>query len=343
MAKSIFSELVDKYIGAIIGSITEKWNGKDQEEPLLHKTMLTEEYSATGQWGSNEIDHVVVAADVVSLDSSLPLKKRGSLGTATGNLPKIGMKYRKGEKAIDDINIMIARGGNEADIAGKIFDDAAKAIKSVDIRKEIMFQQALSSGVCLVEDTDGENDGTGIRVDFGYKAENMTDAAKDWKTNTSTATPITDLRAMFDKAEANSASIGHVYLTKEYFDLMRKTTEVKELVAYADGRVITSSTKYPTPPRQRTLEALQDEFGAEFHIVNSHFRVQKHDGTFATVTPWAEGAVVGLPTTNVGRLVYGTLAEETNPVEGVSYQKSGTHILISKYSNTDPLEEFTAA
>ena len=93
MTKSIFSELVEKYIGAIIGAITEKWNGRAKEEGLLHKTMLTEEYSPTSEWGSNEIDHVVVAADVVSLDSSLPLKKRGVLHTATGRIPKIGMKY----------------------------------------------------------------------------------------------------------------------------------------------------------------------------------------------------------------------------------------------------------
>ena len=50
-----------------------------------------------------------------------------------------------------------------------------------------------------------------------------------------------------------------------------------------------------------------------------------------------------MPSSTVGRLVYGTLAEETNPVQDVDYQKSGSHILVSKYSKTDPLEEFTAA
>ena len=41
--------------------------------------------------------------------------------------------------------------------------------------------------------------------------------------------------------------------------------------------------------------------------------------------------------------MYGTLAEETNPVAGVNYQKSGSHILVAKYSKTDPLKEFTTA
>ena len=56
-----------------------------------------------------------------------------------------------------------------------------------------------------------------------------------------------------------------------------------------------------------------------------------------------EAHIVGLPGENVGRLVYGTLAEETNPVAGVNYQKSGSHILVAKYSKTDPLKEFTTA
>jgi hypothetical protein len=37
------------------------------------------------------------------------------------------------------------------------------------------------------------------------------------------------------------------------------------------------------------------------------------------------------------------LAEETNPVADVTYEKSGSFILVSKYSDNDPLEEFTTA
>ena len=86
-----------------------------------------------------------------------------------------------------------------------------------------------------------------------------------------------------------------------------------------------------------------DEYGATFHYINSVFKVELADGTKKKVAPWKEANVVGVPSENVGRLVYGTLAEETNPVSAVNYQKSGSHILVSKYSKTDPLEEFTAA
>ena len=44
------------------------------------------------------------------------------------------------------------------------------------MRKEILFQEALSTGVTL--GPDDENVGTGIRADFGYKAENTFHATK---------------------------------------------------------------------------------------------------------------------------------------------------------------------
>ena len=76
MNPSLFIEYIDKYFRLVIGKITEKINGKKTEEQLLHKTMLTEEYSADLTWGSTELNTSVVAADVVAMDSSLPLKKR---------------------------------------------------------------------------------------------------------------------------------------------------------------------------------------------------------------------------------------------------------------------------
>ncbi len=41
--------------------------------------------------------------------------------------------------------------------------------------------------------------------------------------------------------------------------------------------------------------------------------------------------------------MYGTLAEETHPVDGVKYSKVNRYCLISKYSKNDPLREFTSS
>ncbi|MDY5968653.1 MAG: major capsid protein [Bacteroidales bacterium] len=344
MNKSLFAEIVEKYFKIVIGKITEKFNGSKKESPLLHKTMLTEEYSADLTYGATELNNSVVAADVVAMDSPLPLKSRGSIKNASGKLPKLGVKYRKGEKDISDINIMRSRGTDEATIASKVMEDTPKCVKSMDVRKEIMFEQALSTGMTLVsgDETEEENDGTGVRVSFGYLDENTFHATvAPW--GQSGYKPVDDIEQMFAKAMEDGNAINHVYLSKKYFNFIRSSEQGKKLVADFRGQIYTNIAHLTQPGRQAMLDALADEFGATFHIVDSSFKVEEHSGKKHSVRPWEEANLVGVPEEVVGRLVYGTLAEETNPVPGVSYQKSGSHVLISKYSKTDPLEEFTAA
>ncbi len=338
IVQSLFSQFVEKYFSQIVGRVTERFNDRKEEEQLLHKRMLSEDYSADMTWKSAGINHSVVAADIVSLGSRLPLKKRGSLSTASGQLPKVGMKYRKDEKDITDMNIMIARGTNEATIAGKMFNDVPKSIKGIDLRNEILFLEGFSTGMCLVDSEN--NDGTGIRVDYGYKEENTCHAiTAPW--GTPSATPVTDLQQLFDKAVDDSNAINHIWLSEKRFNDIRRSDEGKDLAARFLNMVVTGTP--PTPKRSVMLEALGDEFGATFHIVKSSIRIEKPDGSFDSVKPFAEDNVVATPTENVGRLVYGTLAEETNPVEGVTYEKSGSYILVSEFSNNEPLEEYTAS
>lgn len=339
MERTLFSGLVDKYFKAVIGKITERYNDKSKEENLLHKTMLQEEYSADLTWGSTDINHSIVAADVVSLDSSLPLKSRDAIRSASGFIPKLGVKFRKGEKDISDINVMIARGTDEATVAGKLFDDASKSVKAIDVRTEIMFLQGLSSGAALVEDD--KNIGTGIRVEYGYKQENHFVCDKGW--GKAEATPQDDVQKIFDKANEDGNTIGHIYMDKKYFDYFRKSIQGKTLAATYLNQIVIDPSLLTVPGRSTFLSALNDEFGAEFHVIDASYHIEKADGSKEVVKPWAEGAVVGVPSENVGRLVYGTLAEESNPVAAVTYEKAGSHILVSKFSKTDPLEEFTAA
>lgn len=339
MIVSQFSEYVDKYFGRIVGAIVEKFNGKASEDKYLHKTLLTEDYSADLSWGTTEINHSVVAADVVALDSPLPLKKRATLSNATGKLPKIGVKYRKGEQLITDINVSKARGTSEATIVAKVFDDVTKCIRSMDTEKEILFRRALSTGEILVKDD--ANEGTAIRASFGYKAENMLKATAAW--SATTATPKSDLQKVFDKAEEDGVTITDVFITKKYLDLFRNSSEGKLMAANYNRYTVTNDKYLSTPSRQMFLEVLADEFDATFHMVTGSFKVQGYDGTEKVADAWKEDNIVAVPDNVVGRLVYGTLAEETNPVADVAYQKAGSHVLISKYSKVDPLEEYTTA
>ena len=338
---SLFAAYVDKFFKGFVGKFTELWNGKKEEQTYLYTSMLSEEYTPDLTWNTTSLNNSIVAADVVAMDSPLPLKKRGSLSRASGEVAKLGIKKSLKEKEISDIMVMQSKGQQEADIARRILNNVPKVIGGIHTRVEIMFEQALSSGQVLVADDSME--GLGIRVDFGYKEGNTFHAKVAAWDDAENALPLDDIRQMFDAAAANSDSINDVYLSEMYFNYMRKCVDVKELVATANNQVIISAATLPMPNRQKTLDALSDEFGATFHVVNNSYRVEAKDGTQTTVKPWVQGNVVGVPSARVGRLVYGTLAEDMNRVAGVTYQKSG-YMLVSEYSHNEPsLEEFTAA
>lgn len=339
--KTQFGEYVDKYFAGLVQRLTERQNGAegaDGAPALWHKQLLREEYSADLSWSSAQLSSSIVAADVVSMDSSLPLKSRGSLTQASGRIPKLGVKFRKSELDISNINIMRSRGASEAAIVGSIFNDVDRAIRAMDVRKEILFLSALSTGQFLV--ADDTNVGTGVRASFGYLPKNSLTSKVPWS-DAAKAKPIDDLRALFSAARGAGRRPRHVYMSYGYMEHLRASAQGR--VFGSQGLVAVKPEQLLAPPVDGMLTALRNEFRAEFHVVDSSFLVELPSGQTQTVEPWAESRIVAVPEDKVGRLVYGTLPEETNPVAGVAYQKSGTHVLVSKYSQNDPLMEFTAA
>lgn len=342
MTKSLFFEITEKYLEGVIGRIVEKYNDEYNQQTYLHLTMLQEEYSADLIWSSSEFQNNIVAADVVAMDSSLPLKKRDKLTTAVGQIPKVGISFARSEKFLSDVAVMSARGAREAEIAAKILADASRAINGIIVRTEILFQQALSTGVILVEDA--SNPSIGVRASFGYKAENMFNVKNGKRWGEEGFAPLDDIEQLFEKANADGNSIGGVMLSKSYFNKLRNSAQGKQLAAIFAGQVIVSLDTLMTPSREVMLNALADEFGCPFRVVDSSFRIEGKDGDSKTVKPWEEANVVAVPSLdNVGRLVYGTLAEETRPVQDVTYVKAGSHILVAEFGETNPLREYTTA
>ena len=72
----------------------------------MFKQLLKTDYSVDGRWASLTGQYTRVAADVVAMDSPLPLKKRDSLEKASGELPKMGMELFLNEKQMTDIDTL---------------------------------------------------------------------------------------------------------------------------------------------------------------------------------------------------------------------------------------------
>lgn len=319
---------------------------KEKEEPkkrsYLHKEMLTPVYSADQKWEGTSAKTAYVAADMVAMDSELPIKKRGAVASSNGKLPKVGMKKILLETDINAINIMKShyesaktpeeKAEEKQRILAKLVNDGEACSVGIDEKNEANFLMALSEGVLLVEDED--NVGTGLRVNFGYLDENT------FGTITKGKVSYEDIETVKSKADSDGNTITTLMLAKSKLNEIRKERWARELVADADGKVYTDETTLNVPSVKKFKEAFEDEFDITLKVVDRSILFEKN-GQQKSLKPWNADRLVFLCSDVVGSLVWGTLAESTNPVEGVKYAKVDQYKLISKYSKTDPLQEFT--
>lgn len=352
MQESLFIQFIKAIFPKLSLYVKEKETPKNRT--YLHKTMLREVYSADQKWEGSSANTTYVAADIVDMDSPLPLKKRGTIATSNGRIPKIGMKKMLVESDINAINIMKAQYNNltlqaqnqesaglveqatttreaantaKARIINKLMNDGVACSVGIDEIDEKNFLEALSNGVIAVEDED--NSGKAVRFNYGYMSENM------FKTATKDHTSREDFDRVFDKANTDNNTIIKVLMAKTMLDAIRKEQWAKELVADFEGKVYTEDSKLKTPTSQAFQEAFNDEFGAEIQVINRTVVIEKN-GKRHSVKPWNAQNIIFICNEEVGSLVWGTLAESTNPVEGVKYSTVDTYKLISKYSKNDP-------
>jgi hypothetical protein len=335
MNPTLFVEFVKKWFKALATAITEKVNDSKTPVTYLFKTMLTPKLSADNKWDSTDVSRSIVAADIVSLDSPLPIKKRDVIVTAAGKIPKLGMKMTKTESLISEIRILQLRGAAETEIVRKIFDDLGRCTTGIYERLELAFLQALSTGVTLIDDDD--NVGAGIRVQFGYKDANRYGVVKKW--GDEGYTPLSDIERVLSEANERGDTITVIALDKASYNQIRKSEESKALYAASIGNFTGNNQIIPTSAQFDAL--VSDEYKVKFLVIDRTVRIERN-GKQKPVRPFAENTLVFLTTERVGSLVYGILAEEDTPVAGVEYQKIDGYILASKYSKNEPLAEFTS-
>lgn len=341
MTQSSYIEIYKLFAEAIISKL------HTQGEPLdsagspryLHKLLLTPERSIDGRFDTASYISANFAADLVAMNSPLPLKSRPSVGRSTGEIVKMGVMYQLFEDELSKIDEMMLKGATNAEIARKLLENSKRAITAIEETCEAMFLQGLSSGFTEVADAD--NVGVAVRLDFGYLPENKFNVAELWA-DPKKAKPLSDVRKVLKKAEEDGHIVTDVYMDTETFDQFARAEEVRAY--YASRRDIA------TPPAVLSSDRISEElrgdsdFGFTIHRVNRVIRRQR-DGQTTTYRPWEAGKVVFTCSQKVGMLSYAQLAEENHPAEHVRYSKGGEHghILVSLYRLNNPLQEVTSA
>ncbi len=337
MNESLFQRYVAKFFPKL-QRLIDKVNGKRNNKlTYLHKgdgAMLRMEYSPDNKWESTSVNTTYVAADFVAVDSELPIKSRDSIASANGKLPKIGMSKILKESDINNINVMEAQGGNAKTIAGKLANDAVACSVGIDERNEYNFLFALSNGYVAIKDEDNPN--ALMRLNFNYFKENTFGATvKD-------TVSLADIKRVIAKADGDGNTITEICIAKSTYDKLRQTQEAKELVANYNGQAFTKDTVLPVPSGTKFNDAFADDNnGITFKIIDRSVIIEEN-GKKNPKKPWNANRLVFICNDVVGTLVYGRLAEQTNPVKNVLYNLVDTFKLISKYSLVNPLREITA-
>ena len=196
MEQSYYFEIIQRYLPQLLLQTVETLNEKHTNElTYLFKQRLSPMFSADGRWTSLTGMYTRVAADVVALDSELPIKSRDAIEMVSGDIPKMGMKLWLSEKDLKEIDTMIRSNVSVAQIVQKIFRDMPRVIEGIWERIEDIFLSELSTGIGLSK----RNNGTGVRLNVGYLDANKFGTSVLWS-DAETSTPVDDLQKVFDKA-----------------------------------------------------------------------------------------------------------------------------------------------
>lgn len=340
MEKSIYFEYAQRFFPALVLAAIEKLNDSTRPLTYLFRDYLSKTYSVDGRWATITGKYTRVAADVVAMDSPLPLIKRDSLEAASGFIPKLGLKLDLTEKQMSDIDAMLAINTPINQIVRVIFEDTPKVIEAIYERLEYMFLLGLSTGTALATGDEG-NRGVGTRLNYGFKTENTFGVKTVWSDATN-CKPFDDIKKIVDKAEVDGNTIVRVFADDTWIDAACASQQVRNYFAFALNSTISDASIIPILDRDQLNTVLQRKYGITLVRVNRSIRTEKN-GVQTTVKPWKNGSATFVCDEQVGDLVWTALAEASRPVAGVLYQTAEDYILVSKYSKNDPLKEFTSS
>ena len=287
-----------------------------------------------------------VAADVVAYDVSAPLKTRKVVSKLSGEIPAIRMKKKMTEMDLNTYNIMKAQAKPEQKaLLDLIFGDVDSCVDGVNARLEWMVFQALSKGLITLSKT--TNSGgviTEADINFGLPSQtigNKQVASVVWTAAVTTTKPITDIETVMTAAGTLGIKPRYMIMNRSKWLEFRASDEVKDFVApYA---LYGGTRKKRSPNLKVANEALAAESLPTLIIIDTRVAYEDINHNITNVDPWLNSNdrfVTFLEDLKCGDMLYGPIAEETNPPKQVLQAKKGP-ILISKWSDVDPVAEYT--
>jgi hypothetical protein len=280
------------------------------------------------------------AASVVSYDVAAPLRTRKSIRKLTGEIPSIRQKFRMTEKDMQEYLAMST--GINADakaILNLIYADVKNCAEAPHKRLDLMVLEALSTGAITLSTTNNP-DGmvTEEAVDFGMPAANKETVSVVWSaTDKSTVLPITDIMAVVEEAADQGIVLDRMFMRRSVFNYMKLADETKD---YVTGWKIGANQNQVN----LNLETMNNFMAAEglprIVIINTSIDVEK-DGVTSAINAWDADNILFTPAGGMGDMLNAPIIERIFPAKHVTYAENN-RVLIKKWSETDPVHEYTA-
>lgn len=338
--QSDFYELSLAGLDPVVVALQETFNGENAVPSYRFRNGLAKRYSFDGTWKSLGFDNGLIAADIVALDSPLPIKERPAISQATGEAFKIGTELSMNETDLKQLRLLYAAGNDTAQAQSMYFRNTRRVYGGVLEQIEYRYLQGLSQGFFVaqangVAAASQNNVGLSLRADFGY--QNLYNASVVWGTTGYTA--LGDLVALQNAASDNGAVIIKFMMDNATKNQLLQSPDAANFVANYAGY----QNNGGAPTMTRLNEALQGEYGFTIEVVNRAITTQIN-GVKTTQNPWAAGQVIGVTQEEVGTLVWSDVEENNSRSELANYAVAEDFILISQYRTIRPsLKEWTAS
>ncbi len=336
MAQHLFIDWAKENLPGITVRVVSKLNDENRIQPYRFLSMLSPRFSVTGMWNSVGINGRMVMADVVALDSSIPLKSRPAISRASGKIAKMGLEMQLNEEQLTELDTMVATGIPDQQIMNALFSDVGTVISGIYERIEYLLLQALSTGTALT--TDADNVGVGIRMDYQVPVSHKRGVTTLWSNNL--AKRMDDIQALIDAADANGDVFVHAMADRTAIKALLADAQFREYWGFGRG-FAGDYSKIPNLDEETVIALFQNKWGITLEVVNRKFKAEQN-GIISNITPWQDGVISFLTDRNVGDLVYATLAEDNHRDESVVYAKPNEYILVSRGVDSKPsLREYT--
>jgi major capsid protein E len=263
------------------------------------------------------------SAEYRAWDAEAPIGKRQGVARVSGELPPISKKFRLNEE--ERLRLRMLNNSDTDPIIDAIYDDARKAVRSIQVRLELARGQALTTGTVVISEN-----GVVATVDFGRNGAHTQTAGVLWST-TASATPITDIQAWMAIYYANTGRYPtQMLISRRVLNLLLLNTALRNLFNTSVGA-----------PGQITVDQLQSLFSAyglpAIVVYDASFR---QNGSL--VRPIADNKVVFLPEGGLGNTFLGVTAEAlVSAQSGVITTKQAPGIWCQTWSDNDPVGTWT--